>query len=121
MKTKPARKAKITERIGVFWCDIKTSESKTEKGYISLGMSKRMSKRISQGSGLGYYLWGSSLVDNFSLTHLSLVNSKKDILLDIPRDICILSWFSAQLTVTLNERTAGGRKDKVIYRDRFAL
>ena len=99
MKTKPARKAKITERIGVFWCDIKTSESKTEKGYISLGMSKRMSKRISQGSGLGYYLWGSSLVDNFSLTHLSLVNSKKDILLDIlldiPRDIYPFSVFGS--------------------------
>ena len=38
-------------------------------------------------------------MENFSLTHLSLVNSKKDILLDtlsgIPRDICIFSRFSA--------------------------
>ena len=46
-------------------------------------------------------LWSSLLVENFFLTHLSLVNSNNDILLDIfldiPRDIYILSRISAPI------------------------
>ena len=48
--------------------------------------------------GIGVGIWSSTLVKNFSLTHLSLVNSKKDILLtsfQTSLGICILSRFSA--------------------------
>ena len=35
------------------------------------------------------------MVENFSLSHLSLVNSKKDMLLDIPRDMYPFSVFGS--------------------------
>ena len=45
--------------------------------------------------GIGVGLWSSSLVENFPLTHLSLVNSLKDILLYIRRDIFLGFWLRA--------------------------
>ena len=68
-----------------------SSEPKTEKGYISLVMS--LLKDI---LGIGVGLWSSSLVEISSLTHLSLVNSKKDILLDIPRYMYPFSVFGSE-------------------------
>ena len=43
----------------------------------------------------------SSLVKNFSLTHLSLVNSKKDILLDIPRELILPGFRLRNLSIIL--------------------
>ena len=40
-------------------------------------------------------------MENFSLTYLSLVNSKKDILLDIPRDMFPFSVFGSGLLALL--------------------
>ena len=42
-------------------------------------------------------------MENFSLTHLSLVNSKKDILLDIPRDMYPFSVFGSGIKKGTNE------------------
>ena len=55
---------------------------------------------------IGVRLWISSLVKNFSLIHLLLVNSKKDILadilLDIPRDMYPFSVFGSGATFLLS-------------------
>ena len=50
-------------------------------------------------------------MDNFSLTHLSLVNSKKDILLDIPRDMYPFSVFGFDYLV--RRKFGGGRAEWV--------
>ena len=81
--------SQTTRRTPVRHLDTPEPKPKTEKGYISLGMSKR----ISQGQGLGYgLLIGGKYI---SLANLSLFNSKKVILLDIPRDIYPFSVFSS--------------------------
>ena len=56
-----------------------------EQWMVRAEHRERMSRRISWGLGSGY--GAPQLVENFSLTHLSLVNSKKDIFLDILLDI----------------------------------
>ena len=67
-----------------------------------------MSQRISfETSVIFIELWCSSLVENFSLTDLSLVNCKRDILSDILVNIPfdILSRFSAQVTWSMQGLT----------------
>ena len=46
-------------------------------------------------------------MENFSLTHLSLVNSKKDILEDIPRDMYPFSVFGLAVKLTPISRFFG--------------
>ena len=73
---------------GMVFC----SESKFEKGYISLGMSKRMSKGYPRDRG---QVMDLLIGGEFLHTRLTLVNSKKDILLDIPSDMYPFSVFGS--------------------------
>ena len=72
-------------------------EPKTEKGYMSLGMSKRMSKRISQGSWSGY---GAPHWWRISLLPISHWSTQKKISFQTSLWICFLSRFSAQIQRT---------------------